>query len=64
MMGNQDHDLARFVSFVLCSRIIPLFEVVSWTLFDDFTELNEVRNFSYMFSAHLSNFCDFLAIFH
>ena len=56
MMGNQDPNLALVVWFALCSRFSPLFEVVSWTFVDDIAEVNEVRNFSRMFSAILNTF--------
>ena len=53
MLGNQDRYLARFVLFLLCSPILSPLEVVSRKVFDEFTQLNKVRNFCRILSTHL-----------
>ena len=56
MLGNQDRSLTRVVLFLLCSPILSPLEVVSRAVCDDFTQLNEVRNFSRMHSTLLATF--------
>ena len=41
--------LARVVLFLLCSPILSPLEVVSRKVFDEFTQLNKVRNFCHIF---------------
>ena len=56
MLGNQDRSLARVVLFLLCSPILSPLEVVSRAMYDDFTQSNEVRNFSRMHSTIFATF--------
>ena len=53
ILGNQDRYLARVVLFLLCSPILSPLEVVSRKVFDEFTQLNKVRNFCHIFSTLL-----------
>ena len=53
MLGNQDRYLARVVLFLLCSPILSPLQVISRKVFDEFTQLNKVRNFCRIFSTHL-----------
>ena len=64
MLGHQDRSLARVVLFLLCSPILSPLEVISRAIYDDFTQLNEARNFSRMHSKLLLLFLDFLVVFH
>ena len=56
MLGNQDRSLAGVVLFLLCSPILSPVEVVSRAVYDDFTQLNEVRNFSHILPTLLATF--------
>ena len=51
MLGNQDRSLARVVLFLLCWPILLPLEVISRAVYDDFTQLIEVRNFSHIHST-------------
>ena len=56
LLGNQDRSLARVVLFLLCWPILSPLEVVSRAVYGDFTQLNEVRNFSRVHSTFLATF--------
>ena len=56
MLGNQDRSLARVVLFLLCSPILSPLEAVSRAIYDDFTQVYEVRNFSRMHSTLFATF--------
>ena len=63
MLGNQDRSLASVVLFLLCLPILSPLEAVSRTVFDDFTQLYELRNFSHILSILLGTFSRFLVVF-
>ena len=64
MLGNQDRSLARVVLFLLCWPILSPLEVVLRAVYDDFTPLNEVRNFSHIYIPHFwLLLLDFLVVF-
>ena len=56
ILGNQDRSLARIVLFLLCWPILSPLDVVSRAVYEDFTQLNEVRNFSHIHSKFLATF--------
>ena len=63
MLGNQNRSIELFVLFLLCTLILSPLEVVSHTVFDEFTQLKEVRNFSRIPFTLLGTFLDFLVDF-
>ena len=56
MLGNQDRSLAGVVLFLLFSPILSPLEVVSRTVFDEFTRLNEEGKIFRIFSTLLGTF--------
>ena len=54
--ADQDRSLARVVLFLLCSPILSPLEVVSRAVYDDFIQLNDVRNFPRIHSILLATF--------
>ena len=64
MLGNQDRSLARVALFPLCSPILSPLEVVSQAVFDDFTQVNEVRKLLPYTSTLLGTFLDFLVVLY
>ena len=63
MLGNRDRSRTRCI-VLLCWPILSPLEVVSRAVYDDFTQLKEVRNFSHIHSKFLAIFLDFLVVFH